>query len=80
MVQYESMNQYFSAFFFLLVSFLKVNVIKLSYKLICQGVCQPISKKDGNPLPVWINPNLIFNQCPWCISSRVDPNYNHSGM
>ena len=21
---------------------------------------------------------MIFNQCPWCISSRVDPNYNHS--
>ena len=33
------------------------------------GVCQPISKILGDPLPVWGNPNLIFNQCPWCISS-----------
>ena len=32
----------------------------------------------GDPLPVWGNPNLIINQCSWCISSWVDANYNHS--
>ena len=37
-----------------------------------------MSKKNGDSLPVWGNPNMIYNQCPWCILSRVDPNYNHS--
>ena len=35
-------------------------------------------KKFGDSLPVWGNPNLIIYQCPWCISSRVDPNYTRS--
>ena len=46
--------------------------------LIFQGVCQPISKIFCDPLPVWGNPNLIINQCSWCISSWVDANYEHS--
>ena len=37
--------------------------------LCISGVCQPISKIFGDPLPVWGNPNLSFYECPWCISS-----------
>ena len=71
MVQYENMNQYSGAFFSISKFSKSLNsyVVKLSKKLILQGVCQPISKIFGDPLPVWGNPNLIFNQCPWCISS-----------
>ena len=43
-------------------------IVELSSKLIFQGVCQPILKIFGDPLPVWGNPNLNFNHCPWCIS------------
>ena len=55
-----------------------MNEIPIVKKIIFQGVCQQISKNFGDPLPVWRNPNLIYHQCPWCISSRVDPDYNHS--
>ena len=53
-------------------------IMKISW--IFRSVCQPISKKFGDPLPIWWNPNFIFYQCPWCISSRVELNYEHSAL
>ena len=61
-------------------SFSNIENDKRTEDRIFQGVCQPISKIVGDPLPVWGNPNLIINQCSWCISSRVDANYNYSAQ
>jgi hypothetical protein len=54
-------------FYFLMILW---QLSKKKELILCiSGVCQPISKIFGDPLPVWGNPNLILNQCPWCISS-----------
>ena len=34
----------------------------------------------GDPLSVWGNPNFNINPHSWCISSRVDSTYKHSGQ
>ena len=60
------------------MTFKCIQTIEKELILRISGVCQPISKIFGDPLPVWGNPNLIINKCSWCISSRVDCNYEHS--
>ena len=42
------------------------------------GVCQPISKNFGGPLPVWGNPNLIFMNVLGAFHRTADCNYEHS--
>ena len=49
------------------------SVVKISTNLISQAVCQPNSNIFRDPLPVWGNPNLIFNHCPWCIFLGLAP-------
>ena len=43
--------------------------IRKEKNLCFSGVCQPNQKLFIDYLPVWGNSNLIFSQCPWCISS-----------
>ena len=43
--------------------------IRKEKNLCFSGVCQPNQKIFIDYLPVWGNSNLIFSQCPWCISS-----------
>ena len=52
--------------------------IRKEKNLCFSGVCQPNQKKIIDYLPVWGNSNLIFSQCPWCISSYGY--YEHSDM
>ena len=43
--------------------------IRKEKNLCFSGVCQPNQNLFRDYLPVWGNSNLIFSQCPWCISS-----------
>ena len=43
--------------------------IRKEKNLCFSGVCQPNQNFFRDYLPVWGNSNLIFSQCPWCISS-----------
>ena len=81
MVQYENMNQYSGAFFSISKFSKSLNsyVVKLYSKLIFQGVCQPISKKNW-----WSFNQSGETQIRFLINvfgafhHRVDYNYEHS--